>query len=428
MWIRLGAIYLPLMAVLLTCLLRRRVRRRGAACLLSLVWAMVSLLALQRLNQWAGWWSFRVDGTVFCGMPLELYVGWVLLWGAVPQLLFVRTRIVWVAVVMVVVDLVTMPLCAPMVILGSRWLTGEAVGVVMVLLPSLCLARWTLMDSHLRLRAAMQVVLAGALVLFFLPEMIFGMRAGRGWAPLIETTGWARQVWAEVLLLLALPGVAGVMEFAERGEGTPIPYDPPKRLVRSGIYRYIANPMQMSCLLVMLLWAAWLRSGWMAAAAGMSVVYNAGLAEWDEAEDLKHRFGEEWMSYRSHVRNWWPRWRPYHTGMASRLYMAATCGPCSELRSWLEARKPLGLEIVDAECLPAGSIERMRYVPRDDSGDVEGVRALGCALEHMNLSWALAGIALRMPIIWQSVQLVMDASGLGPRVLRKDGRRTSLLR
>jgi hypothetical protein len=62
----------------------------------------------------------------------------------------------------------------------------------------------------------------------------------------------------------------------------------------------------------------------------------------------------------------------------------------------------------------------MRYVPTDGNGSVEGVRALGCALEHMSLSWALAGILLRMPIIWQSVQLVMDASGLGPRVLGKD--------
>jgi hypothetical protein len=231
-----------------------------------------------------------------------------------------------------------------------------------------------------------------------------------------------------VLLLLALPGVAGVMEFAERGGGTPIPYDPPKRLVQSGIYRYIANPMQLSCLLVMLTWAAWLRSGWMAAAAGMSVVYSAGLAEWDEAEDLQHRFGEEWMTYRRQVCNWRPRWRPYYAGAASRLYVAETCGPCSELRSWLEVRKPMGLEIVNAESLPAGSIERMRYVPNDDGRGVEGVRALGCAMEHLNLSWTLAGMVLRMPIVWQSVQLLMDASGLGPRVLRKDEQRTDLLR
>ncbi|HEY1993443.1 MAG TPA: isoprenylcysteine carboxylmethyltransferase family protein [Edaphobacter sp.] len=428
MGIRFGAMYLPLMAVLLACLLRRNVQRRGVACLLSLIWAMVSLLALQRLNRWAGWWTFEADGVVFCGMPLELYVGWVLLWGAVPELLFVRTRLVWVAVTMVVVDLLAMPLCTPVVMLGPRWLAGEMAGVLMVLLPSLCLARWTVVDSRLRLRAAMQVVLAGGLILFFLPETIFGLRPGQGWAPLIETARWARQLWPQVLMLLALPGVAGVMEFAERGEGTPIPYDPPKRLVQSGIYRYIANPMQLSCVLVMLVWAGLLRNGWMAAAAGMSVIYSAGLAKWDEAEELKDRFGEEWMSYRSNVRSWWPRWRPYYAGAASRLYMAATCGPCSELRSWLEAQQPMGLEIVDAESLPAGSIERMRYMPRDGSGGVEGVKALGCALEHLNLSWALVGIVLRMPIIRGSVQLVMDASGLGPRVLRREKHCTDLLR
>jgi hypothetical protein len=112
----------------------------------------------------------------------------------------------------------------------------------------------------------------------------------------------------------------------------------------------------------------------MAVAAGMSVVYSAGLAEWDEAEELKHRFGEEWMSYRRHVRNWRPRWRPYYSGAVSRLYMAETCGPCSELRSWLEARKPMGLEIVDAESLPAGSIAGLRVGTSQPELGVSGER------------------------------------------------------
>jgi hypothetical protein len=46
----------------------------------------------------------------------------------------------------------------------------------------------------------------------------------------------------------------------------------------------------------------------------------------------------------------------------------------------------------------------------------EGVRALGRALEHLHLGWAFAGAVLRLPLVWQSVQLVMDASGLGPRL------------
>jgi hypothetical protein len=62
----------------------------------------------------------------------------------------------------------------------------------------------------------------------------------------------------------------------------------------------------------------------------------------------------------------------------------------------------------------------MRYEPGDDSAACEGVRAMGRALEHLNLGWAIAGAALRMPGVWQSVQLVMDASGLGPRELVKN--------
>ncbi len=34
------------------------------------------------------------------------------------------------------------------------------------------------------------------------------------------------------------------------------------------------------------------------------------------------------------------------------------------------------------------------------------------------LQWFLqAAAALRLPMVWQGIQLVMDASGLGPRVL-----------
>lgn len=416
-WVRAGALYVPIMASLLAGMLRGRRPRLFASCLMSVLWAMISLPVVQGLNGWAGWWRFSGDGASFCGMPLELYAGWVLLWGVFPQLAFPRWAIRWCVAVMIAADLIAMPLCRAVVQLGPGWLIGEMVAVVMVLVPAVCVARWTLEDTHLRVRAALQVVMAGMLFLFLFPEMVFALRPGRGWTPLLEMAGWRRQLGVQVILLLALPGVAAVMEFAERGGGTPIPYDAPKRLVTSGIYRYCANPMQVSCGPVMFLWAGLLRSGWMMAAAGMSVVYSAGIAEWDEREDLVRRFGTEWREYRAAVRNWRPRWRPYHAGAVARLYIAGSCGPCSELRSWLEARDPLGLQIVEAETLPRGSIRRMRYDPGDGSSAVDGVRALGRALEHLHLGWALSGAALRLPVVWQSVQLLMDASGLGPRIL-----------
>ena len=93
----------------------------------------------------------------------------------------------------------------------------------MVLLPSLCLARWTAVDSHLRLRAAMQVVLAGALVLLFLPETIFDLRPGRGWAQLMETTGWVRQLWRTAFAAGAAGGCGsdGVRR-TRRGNANPV--------------------------------------------------------------------------------------------------------------------------------------------------------------------------------------------------------------
>lgn len=416
-WTRTGAIYVPMMAALLAGALRKRQPRLFAACLISVLWVLPSLLAVQRLNEWAGWWSFTGEGVRFRGMPLELYLGWVLLWGLVPQLAFPRLAIGWCGALMIVVDLIAMPMCKAVVELGPQWILGEAVAVVVVLAPALCIARWTMEDTHLRIRAALQVATSGMLFLFLVPEVAFALRPGRGWEPLLQLAGWHRQLAIQIIFLLAVPGVAAVMEFAERGLGTPIPYDPPKRLVTSGIYRYCANPMQLSCGLVMLAWAGLLRNGWLVLAAATSIVYSAGIAEWDERQDLARRFEAEWKHYRAAVRNWRPRWRPYHTGPTARLYIAGSCGPCSELRSWLEARKPLGLQFIAAEMLPAGSIRRMRYDPNDGSAAVDGVRALGRALEHLHLGWALSGAALRLPLVWQSVQLLMDASGLGPRLI-----------
>jgi hypothetical protein len=189
--------------------------------------------------------------------------------------------------------------------------------------------------------------------------MAFAMRPGLGWQPLLQLPPWQRQVLLQVIFLCAVPGVGAVMEFAQRGLGTPIPYDPPKRLVDSGIYRYVVNPMQLSCAIVMLLWAALLRNSWLGIAAALSVVYSAGIARWDEGTDLEQRFGEEWRVYRAAVRDWRLRWRPHHAGPPAKIYIAATCGPCSEVREWLEARRPVGLRIVDAETLPADSIRRM---------------------------------------------------------------------
>ena len=412
-----GALYFPIVLALLLGLLRGRQPRQFAACLLGVLWSAPALLILQQFNFRAHWWRYSANDITFCGTPLELYLGWIVLWGILPQLLFRRVPVVGCTTVFVAIDLVLMPACNPVVQLGDRWLTGEAVAVLIVLIPAICIGRWTIDDSYLRMRAGMQIIIAGMLFLYLLPEVAFALRPGKGWAPLRDLPGWQLQIALQVLVLFAMPGVSAVMEFAERGIGTPIPYDPPKRLVSSGIYRYCSNPMQASCAAVMLAWSVLLHNRWLALAAAISLTYSAGIAEWDERQDLRNRFGTEWIGYRREVKNWRVRWRPYHSGPIPRLYIAASCGPCSELRAWFAARSPTRIEILDAEMLPPGSIRRLRYDPADGSAAVDGIRAFGRALEHLHLGWALAGAAMRLPFVWQSIQVVMDASGFGPRTL-----------
>jgi hypothetical protein len=104
-WERAAAVYVPLAAAIIARLLYGRQPRQFAACLLSVLWTLPSLLLLQRLNEYAGWWSFAAGSEVaFRGMPLELFLGWIILWGVVPQLALSRLRIIWCAVVMVALD------------------------------------------------------------------------------------------------------------------------------------------------------------------------------------------------------------------------------------------------------------------------------------------------------------------------------------
>jgi hypothetical protein len=217
--------------------------------------------------------------------------------------------------------------------------------------------------------------------------------------------------------------VAAVHEFATRGGGTPLPYDPPARLVRSGPYAYVANPMQLSAALVLAAWGALTGHPWVIAVGAMSAVYSAGIAGWDEGEDMRRRFGEPWAAYRRGVRAWLPRWRPWHPSLDGErpdvLYVSAECGRCSELGRMIEAMRPVGLVVVPAEEHPSRDLTRITYAPADGGAEEDGVAAFARALEHVNLACAMLGMALRLPIIRPLLQLIVDASGGGPVRVRR---------
>jgi protein-S-isoprenylcysteine O-methyltransferase Ste14 len=436
------ALYVPIALCGIAWLLRKPRLRTIASPLLSLLWTLPTLLILQRLNLQYQWWIFDTQTPCLLGMPVALYLGWAIFWGLLPQLAWPKLDVLSIAILTFSFDFLGMLYLSPALELNRlnsvggyypAWLVGEAVAIVLVLVPALLLFRWTENDTHLGLRAGGQVILSGLIFLYLLPELVFALRPGTpAWRPLHTIPRFALQLWAQILLLLAVPGISAVQEFAIRGRGTPLPYDPPRKLVTTGIYRFCANPMQLSCAAVMLTEAVVLRSSWLLAAAVMSTIYSAGLAHWDEEADLARRFAARmppdapsalappqitWMSYRPAVPAWKIRWRPFAGGPPATLYVAATCSTCRGLRMFLELRNPAGLIFQDAESLPYGSIRRLRYAAADGQID-SGVLGLARALEHLNFAWAFVGLLLRLPVVHHAAQLLTDVAGLGPRTLQ----------
>ncbi len=109
---------------------------------------------------------------------------------------------------------------------------------------------------------------------------------------------------------LALVGWT-VSLFATEGSGTLAPWDPTTRLVVEGPYRHVRNPM-ISGVLFILLGEAVL-FGSVALLAWFAVVFavNALYFPLVEEPGLESRFGEEYRTYRAHVRRWLPRLRPW---------------------------------------------------------------------------------------------------------------------
>lgn len=432
--LRAVALFVPALLAFAAIVVLRPEPRRATAVFVAFLWNATTLLPLNLAALRLGWWTFHAEGGMLAGVPLDLLLGWSLLWSVIPILLFVRVPFVGTVAALVTLDLLYMPRLQPLLVLGRWWLLGEAAAIAVALIPGLALARWTEDDRHVHARNVMLMFSFAALTLLVIPlatlqatkhpvtELSSRSVSQQGVSAKQPSNRVTEQPPNElfsvlVLQLLALPallGVTAVQEFSTRGNGTPLPYDPPKRLVTSGVYAYVRNPMQLSATLLMLGVAVVMRNWWMLLACITTVVYSAGLAYWDELDDLQRFPG--WLRYRNAVPLWLPRWRPYIERPAT-LYIAGGCGICQSVQRLMERLQPRGLTIVPAEEHPTRDLTRITYAPGDGSPEVEGVVAMARTLEHVHLAFAYLAFAMRLPLISSIVQLVVDASGGEPRLV-----------
>jgi protein-S-isoprenylcysteine O-methyltransferase Ste14 len=145
------------------------------------------------------------------------------------------------------------------------------------------------------LRALVAFLALPGVVAFAIP--LFAFRRDRS---LSEFTATGAAVLAIGIVILGWC----VRDFYVLGKGTLAPWDPPKKLVVRGLYRYSRNPMYVGVLFIVAGWALGFRSGNIAVYAAVLALGFHLRVLLNEEPFLARTHGADWDAYRQRV----PRW------------------------------------------------------------------------------------------------------------------------
>jgi protein-S-isoprenylcysteine O-methyltransferase Ste14 len=149
--------------------------------------------------------------------------------------------------------------------------------------------------------SAVFLVVAPGVVAGLVPWWLTGWRMGSPYPVPVRIAG------AVVMAAGAGVLIAAFAQFALGGLGTPAPPAPTERLVVSGLYRYVRNPMYLAVLAVIGGQALVLsRPVLLAYAAAVGAAF-AAFVRWYEQPTLARRYGAQYEAYRRDVPGWWPR-------------------------------------------------------------------------------------------------------------------------
>jgi protein-S-isoprenylcysteine O-methyltransferase Ste14 len=123
----------------------------------------------------------------------------------------------------------------------------------------------------------------------------------------VSLPSWLRPIGYGLLAVGAALAATCVTVFISRGKGTPAPFDPPRRFVATGPYRWVRNPMYCGAVGVLL------GAGFVVASPSIALL---ALLFWAlahlfvvtyEEPALERRFGAEYTEYKAAVNRWLPR-------------------------------------------------------------------------------------------------------------------------
>ncbi len=154
-------------------------------------------------------------------------------------------------------------------------------------------------------RALLYLLTVGGGWLVLLPAGLLLLEQGSPWplwnGPLLTAVGGV--LFAVGFGLASWAGYC-LIQF---GQGTPLPLDPPRRLVTCGPYRRVRNPQAIAMLLMVAGEVVAIRSAWLWLLLPATLAYLELLVgPWEERQ-LARDFGTAYAAYVRDVRKWLPR-------------------------------------------------------------------------------------------------------------------------
>jgi protein-S-isoprenylcysteine O-methyltransferase Ste14 len=152
------------------------------------------------------------------------------------------------------------------------------------------------------MRAVTYATLFVGLLLVFLPAQI--LRWGGLARP--ATAGPLQFAGATLAVLGAGLATWCILAFVFVGHGTPAPFDPPRRLVVRGPYRFLRNPMYLGAGLALVGAALYVGSLALFAYTLVFVAVSDQFVRRYEEPTLRRLFGPDYEAYCRAVRRWRP--------------------------------------------------------------------------------------------------------------------------
>lgn len=391
-WLLRWSLFLaPLIAIATLCWMNRTDRSKLVGALFAFLYGLGLVFIINQIAIAAGWWRYGGQALMLMGIPADLWIGGTLLFGPVLSLAFPRVGPVMLVLPFIIgVHGIFFQSLEPLVYAGKGWVFGTLFVFSLAHIPAIYLARWTAQDRHLPLRAALLALGFGFLAFAVQPSLVMTAMGGN-WH-LNQLPLWRLIIGLPLLAVCFVLGISAVQMFVVHGEGTPIPLDSTKRLVQTGVYAYLINPMQLSCALSWVVIGFIVGNLWVAFSALMAWVFVAGMVRWHHRHDLLVRFPEGWPIYRNNVLEWRPRWRPWIAAPASIQYDGNNKTHV-KLVKFLQVNAAIGLNFSNK---PQSKIT---YQEPNETRYFYGLSAVAKALNHINFFWCLVAASLLVCIL-----------------------------